>query len=572
MMTQRRWLIIAMLLSLHFALMSLPNDDLFSRVWLLVHFGLFLIWQPFVSGQRELNVIAVALLLGITLVILYTLAGGMFVAWIAILIAIMGGKVFTLQAAQRSRFYLVAVFYLFSILLSWTVPVSLLGVSSLPPGMRTLAALGLPLVMIAMVFLPFRAEDESTQQVFDFFYSMFVFQLVVVIVLGSLAAMRVTGNQYFPAVFLTVLSFAGALLLLTILWAPRGGFGGLRTYFSRYLMSVGMPFELWMRRIAELSETEMAPLRFLGSAMDEVRTLPWVVGAHWRSADGEGEFGHPGGHTATFKYHQLEVTFHTEIELSPALYLHVRLLAQVIAEFYEGKRRERVLRENAYMQAVHETGARLTHDIKNLLQSLYAITSASAASQERESVEASARGNSPASPSPFDSMLRRQLPQLTQRLNATLEKLRNPAVQRGDIVYPAGEWWRDIQQRYAGTGVTFVTPTELTGNVPANVFENALDNCIDNARRKQFREPNIAITVTLRAGDTPSLTVSDTGSAIPEATANALLGAPVPSARGSGLGIGLYQAARQARESGFQLKLERNEGGCVQFSLTRAAG
>ncbi|MCE2989735.1 MAG: hypothetical protein LW838_06265 [Nitrosomonadaceae bacterium] len=570
-MTQRRWLIIAMLLSLHLSLMSLPNADLFSRVWLLVHFGLFLIWQPFVSGQRELNVIAVAILLGITLVILYTLAGWMFGAWIAILIAIMGGKVFTLQAAQRNRFYLVAVFYLFSILLSWTVPVALLGVSALPSGMRTLAAFGLPLVMIAMVFLPFRAEDESTQQVFDFFYSMFVFQLVVVIVLGSLAAMRVTGNQYFPAVFLTVLSFAGALLLLTILWAPRGGFGGLRTYFSRYLMSVGMPFELWMRRIAELSESEMAPSRFLESAMEEVRTLPWVVGAHWRSADGEGEFGHKGGHTATFKYHQLEVTFHTEIELSPALYLHVRLLAQVIAEFYEGKRRERVFRQNAYMQAVHETGARLTHDIKNLLQSLYAITSASAASQERERAQKNTTSDSTTSPSAFDSMLRRQLPHLTQRLNATLEKLRNPAVQQGDIVYPAADWWRDIQQRYAGTGVSFVAANDLTGNVPANVFESVLDNCIDNARRKQAREPGIAITVALHAGDTPSLTVSDTGSAISEATATSLLTAPVASSRGSGLGIGLYQAERQARESGFQLSLARNENGCVEFSLTRVA-
>ena len=41
------------------------------------------------------------------------------------------------------------------------------------------------------------------------------------------------------------------------------GFGGLSTYFSSYLMSVGMPFELWMRRIAELAETEADPRRFL---------------------------------------------------------------------------------------------------------------------------------------------------------------------------------------------------------------------------------------------------------------------------------------------------------------------
>ena len=39
----------------------------------------------------------------------------------------------------------------------------------------------------------------------------------------------------------------------------------------------------------------------------------------------------------------------------------------MVGEFYENKRRETVLRRNAYLQAVHETGARMTHDIKNLL-------------------------------------------------------------------------------------------------------------------------------------------------------------------------------------------------------------
>jgi hypothetical protein len=57
-----------MLLSLHFAVLSQANEGPYSRIWLLVHFGLFLIWQPFVSAERELNVIAVALLLGVTAV------------------------------------------------------------------------------------------------------------------------------------------------------------------------------------------------------------------------------------------------------------------------------------------------------------------------------------------------------------------------------------------------------------------------------------------------------------------------------------------------------------------------
>jgi len=561
-----------MLLSLHLALLSQVNDGLFSRVWLLVHFGLFLIWQPFVSAERELNVIAVALLLGITAVIMYTLAGWMFVAWIAILIAIMGGKVFTLQAARRSRFYLVAVFYLFSILLAWTVPVSLLGLSTLPEGIRPLAAVVIPLVLIAMVFLPFRPEDEASVQVFDFFYSTFVLQLVVVIVLGSLASMRVTSNQYFPAVLLTVLSFAGALLLLSILWGPRGGFGGLRTYFSRYLMTVGMPFELWMRRIAELSESEISSSRFLASAMAEVATLPWTVGARWKTDDGEYSFGTESIHAATFRYHGLEIIFFTEIDLSPALFLHVRLLAQVIGEFYEGKRREQVMKQNAYMQAVHETGARLTHDIKNLLQSLYAITSASIANSSRTNTERATLLPTGAvdrrATSPFEDMLQRQLPQLTHRLQNTLDKLRNPAIQNRDVFYPAADWWRDATLRHANAGVDFVFNDAITGNVPANVFDSVLENCIENARKKREKEPSIRIVAELLSGDTPGLTVTDSGSAIPTPAQQELFKAPVSGHRGSGFGIGLFQAARQANDAGYDFSVDRNEAGCVRFKLS----
>ena len=143
--------------------------------------------------------------------------------------------------------------------------------------------------------------------------------------------MRVTDNSYFRAVLLTVMSFSGALLLLAALWGPRAGYGGLRTYFSRYLMSVGMPFELWMRRIAALSEADMNADRFLQMAMAEVATMPWILGCKWSAPDGSGEFGKETGHTAQFRYHQLEVKFQTESELSPALFLHLRLLAPLLA-------------------------------------------------------------------------------------------------------------------------------------------------------------------------------------------------------------------------------------------------
>jgi signal transduction histidine kinase len=554
----RRWVILAMLLSLHAGLLSDSGSD-FQRIWLIVHFGLFLLWQPFISTDRELKVFAVVLLLGITAVVLISLAGWMLVAWIALLIGIMGGKVFTLQAARRSRFYLVAVFYLFTVLLVWTVPVSLLNIENIPPGLRALVTIFLPVSLLAMLVLPYRPEDEGSTQVFDFFYSIIVFQLVVVLVLGSIAAMRVSNNQYFQAVLITVLAFGIALFILAILWGPKSGFGGLRTYFSRYLMSVGMPFELWMRRIAELSEGEMSSARFLENALEEIEKFPWIVGCKWQSPDGRGDFGKETEFSSQFYNQSLDITFYTEISLSPALFLHLRLLAQVIGEFYEGKRREQVLKQNAYMQAVYETGARLTHDMKNLLQSLYALTSSGEIARE----------NDRRAQSQYQALLHRQLPLLAKRLQSTLDKLQNPELGAISAQIAAADWWRDVQNRHADEGISLQSRGPLASTVPVALFDSVLENCLENSRKKKQSEPGIHIIVEFADEDSPILSVIDTGSAIPGGAVEALFRAPFASSRRGGYGIGLYQAARQATQAGFELRLAENEVGKVRFELRR---
>ena len=68
----RRWVILGMLLSLHGSLVSASGGD-FQRIWLIVHFGLFLLWQPFVSTERELNLFATLVFFGLTGIVIYSL-------------------------------------------------------------------------------------------------------------------------------------------------------------------------------------------------------------------------------------------------------------------------------------------------------------------------------------------------------------------------------------------------------------------------------------------------------------------------------------------------------------------
>jgi sensor histidine kinase regulating citrate/malate metabolism len=232
----------------------------------------------------------------------------------------------------------------------------------------------------------------------------------------------------------------------------------------------------------------------------------------------------------------------------------MRLLAQVVGEFYEGKRRETALRRHAYLQAVHETGARLTHDVKNLLQSLYTLTSMA----PREQADG------------YAGLLQRQLPELAKRLHATLEKLRSPEVATTELAVRASEWWAQLQRRFADSDIRLQARIVADGPVPASLFDSFIENAIDNARAKRAGEPGIAISLRLeRDAEGTLMEVSDTGSAVPDEVAERLLREPIE--RRSGLGIGLYHVARQATQAGYSITLAENRDGCVRFVLSRGA-
>lgn len=547
----RRWVVIAMLVALHAALFSTAGGD-FQRIWLLVHFGLFLLWQPFFSADQELGRYAVGLLLALTSAILYFLPGWLIASWLCVLLGILGGKVFTVQAARRGLFYLLSFFYLVSAMLLWAVPALVLRGQLIPEPVVLFAKWFLPFSLLPLTVLPFDASDDDPRQVFDFFYAVLVFQLVVVLVVGSIALMGYTKGEYYPAAVLTVIGFGAGLFVLAVLWAPREGFGGLQTYLSRYLMSVGMPFEIWVRRMAELAEREPDPRRFLGQALMLVAELPWVRGGHWKTDEGEGEFGEKAKEVVRFSFHGLELAFHTGIRLSPALFLHMRLLAQVVGEFHESKRREALMRRNSYMQAVHETGARLTHDIKNLLQSLYSLTSV-------------APRDGAMDPG-YANLLQRQLPQLTKRMQSTLDQLRAPQVETSEVLRPVRAWWADIERRHTTEGITLEASFDGEASLPANLFDAFFENCLNNARAKGG--PGVRVKVSLAVkGRRAELTFENDGPAVPPEIAKMLFREPIAEPTREGLGIGMYQVARLAAQAGYVIELVHNEEGRVAFRL-----
>jgi K+-sensing histidine kinase KdpD len=172
-------------------------------------------------------------------------------------------------------------------------------------------------------------------------------------------------------------------------------------------------------------------------------------------------------------------------------------------------------------------------------------------------------------PEKAQPILQRQLPVLTQRIETVLAKLKSPqSHEEEEIELPLATWWEALRQRHPHRDIVWNVPKGLDDRlIPAPLFDCVADNLIDNACHKRQREPGISVSVTLNV-EPFSLGISDSGSAIPSGIAHQLLNTIVSSE--DGMGVGLYQVARWATQSGYRLELTENRNNKVTFQLAKA--
>lgn len=542
-----RWLAL-MLLALHAAVV-LEAESMVTRAFLLAHYGLFLLWQPVVRSESRIEPRLAIPVFAMAAMLVLVDSTWVMALWLAILTGLMGA-VGTSQTGRTPRIaYLLALAYLFLLLLAWVLPQSL-GATSLPDELRSAARYGLPALPLVILFLP-SGRQRTTASTLDFVYGLMLSLLIIVMALGVFAVVAVAKVSYAWALVQTLLGMAALLLALSWLWNPRAGFSGLGQVTSRYLLSVGLPFEGWAQRLATLAERERDPESFVRDGLADLHELTWIRGGRWQAARGEGMFGEPADYSVSHAFHGLSLTWQSNRPLTPALALHVRLLSQLLGFFYAAKVREQTLREQAYSQAIHDTGARLTHDVKNILQSMKTLLAAAETSTPEDSER-------------LQALMKRQLPQLAARLSQTVDKLKQPAEMDAANI-DANTWWKALQTRYEHDDVQFFADDVDDTPLPQDLFDSVVDNLLTNALRKRQHEPAVAIEVRLSLHPFVALTVTDSGAPAPEHVARNLFLSPVAS--DSGLGVGLYQAARQAARSGFRLELPDNEAGRVTFRL-----
>ena len=547
-----QYILALMLLALHAFLIWGGQANYLQHTFFLCTYGFFLMWQPVWSNIEKLSLPATGLFLGIGIIGFFYANLWITAVWLALLFGLLGGRVFSEESKSNRIIHILAASYILSMLLLRVVP-KLLNASNDLEAANFVITYLTPLLVITIFFIPKKTYAKSAQlPVIDFFYTLLLTLGALLLVLTSFAIGSLNSVHYIKILFISIFGLAFGLLVFSFFWKPNTRFSGVELLMSRYLLSIGMPFEVWVKNIAALGEIESTPNGFVQAAMGEMTALPWVSGVSWLADETQGKLGETSQHVTDFNFKDFHMTLHTRWQISPTLYVHVKLLTQIMGEFYEAKRREETLRQNAYMQAFYETGSRLTHDIKNILQSVGTLVTAAEQTEEKEH-EALLK------------LIRKQLPVLNTRIAATLDKLKAPGEDKKRLEKMSA-WWKNLQLRHTQDGIEFIAENLPLQDINAEVLDSVLDNLLNNALEKTKYQPDTIIKVEM-CNDALGfyIDVTDSGKAMSLQIANDLFKKHIASP--NGLGVGLYHAAQDSKQAGYDLSLQSNINGAVSFRI-----
>lgn len=545
------WILASMLLVLHTALDAGLGSPL-SAALMTAHLGLFFLWQPIWQKDQRLQLRAIAIIVTLVVGMVATLNWWSIFAWLILLIAIVAGRSFS---TRNERYvYMISLAFLVSELLVNCAAMAFFN-KPLGAGIAYTFRIGLYFLPILLYAIPPIKVPQRDPFAVDFFRGI-AFALMTTLMAAFSVLMTYRLPIDYPLALVATLIGLG-LFLLFLAWISTPGPGnlGLLAVWEKSVLNIGTPFEAWLGNIANLAAQRSNADDFLNVAIEELNDIPWISGVEWSTENGGGLEGKRSNYKLAVDTKSLKVTLYTERSFSSALLIHCRLLIQVLGHFYAAKQRENEEANEAHLRAIYETGARVTHDIKNLLQTL---TTMAGSLQTATTPEQERRGF---------NLLKRSLPDIGSRLQVALDKLQRPVESKPDSL-PAGDWWATICDQFADSGIDLDASIDDPGRrLPAECFDSVLGNLIDNAKHKIAAGAASEVVVHLGVKDQGvSLSVTDDGSAIPDDLAQQIFRGPVASQ--TGLGIGLYQAARQAQLAGCQLALAENRDGAVTFAIT----
>ncbi len=534
-----------MLLLLHLALHQATHNTPLLLSLLLAHIGFFLLWQPALNASEKIEAKTLLPILLVNSLLYFLLRDWYLAIWIILLTGLTSGSALV-KGFQRSIYALAAVILFLE--LSLVLTPTIFNLEVLDPELDRIIFYTLILACLVIVFWP---SKKNRLVRIDYLHSLLISFGLFSFYITSILISFTNEIHYLQSLLLTAVSLALFLLLISSIWLPQHGLASIGQLWEQYILNIGNPFENWVKQTSLLSNNKkVTPDLFLDNSIKQLLTLSWVSGIHWKDHQHEASYGEKSSHSISFQDGDITIELHSLIPMGSALKIHAQLLLHLMCYFYTSKLREITLKNQTHLKAVYETGSKLTHDIKNLLQSLQTLTTIVVESNE---------------PEESHKLIEKQLPLLTQRLQNTLDKLQ-ARTDTDKSISALDTWWKELQSRYHGRNIQFKGKPDSRLSIDTNVFDTVLENLLENARNKRRTDPGIDIVTQLTiTGDAASVSVCDSGECVSEEKLAGLFRQIVPSK--DGYGIGLYQSAQLASRNGYTLRLIHNTHGNICFEL-----
>jgi hypothetical protein len=513
-----------------------------------VLYGLFLLWQPLWSKEARVKKLPVAVIGILFFLITYFFPDESLVFVGLILSGLIGSRLLG-QTAFRS-------FDLFALLIvTIEMAIGLIPETFQQIRLPALFSDYMQTIVLVLVLLFYFApnpdyQKQARSQV-DLMHGLLAATLIFIVLLGGIVINLLYGVDYLDGLLLTVFIVVTLTIGISWFWNPGIGYSGIGVLWNRYAMTIGGPFETWINTLTTLIEERyLSPSEYLEAACDHLVENDWLNAIEWQFENFRISAGEKTGPWLEHRLDEkLTVLLYFKADPGTALEQHTILLIRMAYQFYLAKLNQEKMRAQEHFATIHHTGARLTHDIKNILQSIK--TSLDILDMDDDNTQS-------------QKLLQTNLQQIGTRLESTLNKLRAPRLNTQVNLVDCHQWMERIgKQHNANKRIRFHADIENNITLPVDLFDSVAENLINNALKKS---PQTQVDLRLlSSNDIILLSICDDGDAIASEIENSLFAQPVSS--GSGMGIGLYQAAIMAHAFQYELELSQNEKGRVCFNL-----
>ena len=540
--------ILASILLLYHLLIWAVDEPLLRFGLTFVLYGLFLLWQPLWSKEARVNAAPVALIAILFFLITYFFPNESLVFVGLILSGLIGSRLLG-QTAYRS-FDLLALLIITIEMAIGLIPDTFQQIR-LPALFSDYMQTIVLVPVLLFYFAPNPDHQKQGRSQVDLMHGLLAATLLFIVLLGGIVINLLYGVDYIDGLLLTVFIVATLTIGISWFWNPGIGYSGIGVLWNRYAMTIGGPFETWINTLTTLIEERyLTPGEYLEAACEHLVENDWLNGIEWQFETFKLSAGEKNG---PWLEHQLDdkvsVLLYFKADPGTALEQHTILLIRMAYQFYLAKLNQEKMRAQEHFATIHHTGARLTHDIKNILQSIK--TSLDILEMDDDNTQS-------------QKLLQTNLHQIGTRLESTLNKLRAPKLNTRVNLVNCQQWMDRISRQHnANKRIRFHADIENNVVLPVDLFDSVAENLINNALKKS---PTTEVDLRLLSDkNVIVLSICDDGEAIEPEIENSLFAQPVSS--GSGMGIGLYQSAIMAHAFQYELELSQNESGRVCFNL-----